>query len=193
MERRQDGSKPQMNEPSSRDLPLDLRPDPGLLRYYFVTSLVAGPLFFIPFLARYFRYRTLRYHLDAEGVSMRWGVLSQREIVLNFARIQDIHLTSNVVERWLGLAKIHIQTASGSASAEMVLEGLEDPEEMRDFLYSRMRGGEQTGSESSESSRGRRPSSDEDALVAALSEVAAELRALRADLNERLSRAETDP
>ena len=124
---------------------------------------------------------------------MQWGVLSQREIVLNFARIQDIHLTSNVVERWLGLAKIHIQTASGSAGAEMVLEGLENPREMRDFLYSRMRGGVETEGESSESSGlRRRPGTDGDALVSALVEVASEIRALRADLNERLSRVETD-
>ena len=41
-----------------------------------------------------------------------------------YARIQDIHLVSNVVERWLGLARIKIQTASGSAKAEMTIEGV---------------------------------------------------------------------
>lgn len=178
-----------MTEGSSYDLPLDLRPDSGLVRYYFISSLAAGPFFFIPLLVRYLRYRTLRYRLDAEGVSMRWGVLSQREIVLNYARIQDIHLTSNVIERWLGLAKIHIQTASGSASAEMVLEGLRDPEEMRDFLYSRMRGGSGAEGEST-GSPGTSP--DEEDLVVALGEVASEIRALRADLNAKLSRMDPD-
>lgn len=71
---------------------------------------------------------------------MRWGILFRREISLTYARIQDIHLTSNVVERWLGLARIQIQTASGSAGAEMTIEGLRDFEMIRDGLYSRMRG-----------------------------------------------------
>ena len=57
---------------------------------------------------------------------MRWGILFRREITLTYARIQDIHLTSNLVERWLRLARIQIQTASASASAEMTLEGLHE-------------------------------------------------------------------
>jgi len=71
---------------------------------------------------------------------MRWGILFRHEIILNYARIQDIHLESNLIERWLGLARVLIQTASGSASAEMTIEGLKQFEAVRDFLYSRMRG-----------------------------------------------------
>ncbi len=70
---------------------------------------------------------------------MRWGVLFRREISLNYPRIQDIHLTSNFVERWLGLARLQLQTAAGSATAEMTIEGLEQVEQIRDYLYSRMR------------------------------------------------------
>lgn len=71
---------------------------------------------------------------------MRWGILFRREIILNYARIQDIHLRSNLVERWLGLARILVQTASGSAAAEITIEGLKEFEAVRDFLYSKMRG-----------------------------------------------------
>jgi putative membrane protein len=82
----------------------------------------------------------MRYRFDSEGISMRWGILFRREVLLNYARIQDIHLVSNFVERWLGLARIQIQTASGSATPEMTLEGLLQFEGVRDFLYARMRG-----------------------------------------------------
>jgi putative membrane protein len=94
-------------------------------------------------------YRSLRYEVDAEGITMRWGVLFRREVSLTYARIQDIHLSSNVVERWLGLARVQLQTASGSASAEMTIEGIRDVDAMRDFLYSRMRGGPPAGCSSS--------------------------------------------
>lgn len=116
------------------------RPHPKLWKYYFLCCLMGGPLFPILLIPNWFRYHTMRYRFDAEGISMRWGILFRREVLLNYARIQDIHLVSNFVERWLGLARIQIQTASGSASPEMTLEGLVQFEGVRDFLYGRMRG-----------------------------------------------------
>src|SRR5210317_541760 len=116
------------------------RPAPNLFTYYLLSSFVLGPLFFILLIPLYFRYHTLRYRFDEEGISMRWGILFRREINLTYARIQDIHLRSNLFERWLGLARVEVQTASGSAGAEMVLEGLLEFEAIRDYLYSRMRG-----------------------------------------------------
>ena len=88
----------------------------------------------------YFRYRTLRYRFDEEGIHMRVGILFRREVNLTYARIQDIHLRSGFIQRWLGLADIQIQTASGSAGAELVIEGFKEFEAIRDFLYTRMRG-----------------------------------------------------
>ncbi len=86
------------------------RPHPNLLGYYALGSLLLGPLFFVPLIPLYFRYHSLRYQFDDEGVSMRWGILFRREIHLTYARIQDIHLTSNVVERWLGLGRVQVGT-----------------------------------------------------------------------------------
>jgi putative membrane protein len=98
---------------------------------------------------------------------MSWGIIFRREVLLNYSRIQDIHLRSNLIERWLGLARIEIQTASGSSSANMTLEGMEDPEGMRDFLYSRMRGTQEGKSVA-------------DPVAAVLQEIAGELREIRA-------------
>jgi putative membrane protein len=47
-----------------------------------------------------------------DGIHMKWGIIFRREVLLNYSRIQDIHLRSNLIERWLGLARIEIQTAS---------------------------------------------------------------------------------
>jgi membrane protein YdbS with pleckstrin-like domain len=116
------------------------RPDAKLWTYYMLSSLLLGPLFFVALIPLYFRYHTLHFRFDQEGISMGWGILFRREIHLTYSRIQDIHLVANFVERWLGLARIQIQTASGSSSAEMTLEGLLRTDEVRDFLYSRMRG-----------------------------------------------------
>ena len=95
----------------------------------------------------------MRYRFDTDGIHMKWGIIFRREVLLNYSRIQDIHLRSNLIERWLRLARIEIQTASGSASANMTLEGMEDPEGMRDFLYSHTRHAGREGGNRSRSAR----------------------------------------
>ncbi|MDX1926033.1 MAG: PH domain-containing protein [Pirellulaceae bacterium] len=130
--------------PTSVGAPFDAtklqRPDPKLFHYYLWCALLTGPLSPILFLSFWFRYSTLKYKFDDTGVSMSWGVLFKQEVYLTYRRIQDIHLTRNLLQRWMGLAKISLQTASGSSKAEMSIEGILQAEELRDFLYSRMRG-----------------------------------------------------
>jgi uncharacterized membrane protein YdbT with pleckstrin-like domain len=116
------------------------RPCPALWTYYILTAVLTGPGIIVALPYLYFRYHTLRYRFDEEGIHMRVGILFRREVNLTYARIQDIHLRSNFVQRWLGLANVQIQTASGSAGAELVIEGFKEFEAIRDFLYTRMRG-----------------------------------------------------
>ena len=116
------------------------RPHPNLWTLYIIRSLLALPLAPILLPYHWFRYHTLKYSFDREGISMSWGILFRREINLTYSRIQDIHLSSGFIQRWLNIADIQIQTASGSASAEMTIEGLIDHAMLRDYLYQRMRG-----------------------------------------------------
>ena len=154
------------------------RPHSKLWTYYLLQCLAFPPLFPVLVLPAWFRYSTLRYRFTAEGISMSWGILFRREIIIQYARIQDIHLRSNVVERWLGLARVLVQTASGSANAEMTLEGLTEYEPIRDFLYSRMRGvGNPSGATSRDAGSAAMTADQE--LAAALNETATELRELR--------------
>ena len=120
---------------------------------------------------------------------MSWGILFRREIIVNYARIQDIHLRSNFVERWLGLARVLVQTASGNAGAELTLEGLREFEAIRDFLYARMRGVKDHAHAPASAAPARDISSvgagPDVELAAALREVAGELREVRLALAAR--------
>jgi putative membrane protein len=98
---------------------------PGLL-------LLARPL--------YFKYQTMRFRFDEDGVSMSWGILFRKETYLTYRRIQDIHVTRNIVQRWMGLATVAVQTASGTSGAELSIEGVLQFDALRDFLYQQMRG-----------------------------------------------------
>ena len=132
--------KHRTSDQGSFDVRKITRPDPVLLAYYFITSFLAGPIFFIPLVPLFFKYHTLKYSFDETGISMSWGILFRREIHLTYRRIQDIHLSRNIIQRWLGLATVAIQTASGSARPEMSIEGVMAADRLRDYLYSRMRG-----------------------------------------------------
>lgn len=113
---------------------------PRLLKHYLILSLFTGPAFPIVFTVLFFRYHTLRYRFDADGVTMTVGILFRHEIALTYRRIQDIHVNRGIIQRWLGLATVACQTASGSNAPELVIEGLLEYEKVRDFLYHQMRG-----------------------------------------------------
>ena len=168
------------------------RPHRDLLKYYVIGSFAVGPFFPIPMIYGMVRFRTMRYRFTDEGISMSWGILFRREIIIQYSRIQDIHLRSNVIERWLGLARVLVQTASGSSGAEMTLEGIKEFEAVRDYLYSRMRGVKDhvkpvpppvpvgTAAGASGAVAG-----GDGELAITLREIAAELRGLREDLARR--------
>lgn len=160
------------------------RPDKALWNYYILCAAAFPPAFPFLILPLYFRYHTMRYRFTDDGISMSWGILFRKEVIVNYARIQDIHLKSNLVERWLGLARILVQTASGSSSAEVTIEGIKEFEPLRDFLYARMRGVKD--SHHAPATAATTPvDGAPNEVAAALREAVAELRAVRELLESR--------
>jgi uncharacterized membrane protein YdbT with pleckstrin-like domain len=159
------------------------RPHSNLFTYYLLAALatlVAFPFVFPPL---FFKYYTLRYTIDDEGVSARWGILFRREVYLTYKRILDIHVRRNVVERWLGIGTVDIQTASGSSTAELKLEGMSDYSAVRDFLYRRMRGHDEA-STSQPAVEPAAPTGDGE-VVQLLQEIKGEIEATRQALETR--------
>ena len=92
------------------------RPDERLMKYYVIVSLLTLVAFPITLIALWIQFRTMRYRFDDEGVWRAQGLLWRREVNVAYRRIQDIHLTSGLLQRWMGLATVSIQTAAGSAT-----------------------------------------------------------------------------
>ena len=155
------------------------RPVPALMTYYLLVAALTLVAFPIVILVLYFKYRSLRYAFDDKGISMSWGILFRQEIYLTYRRIQDIHVSRNLFHRWLGLAAVSVQTASGSAGAEMTIEGVFEPERLRDYLYSQMRGARGEADEAPEGDTAPATSSDDEALEL-LRAIRDELKALHA-------------
>ena len=116
------------------------RPAPPLLTYFFLIALCGTVVFPFLMLFLYFRYHTLHYRFDEEGVSMGYGILFRHEMHLTYARMQDIHLSQNIFERWLGIGSVTVQTAGSGEGGDLEIVGVREFEAIRDYLYARMRG-----------------------------------------------------
>lgn len=152
------------------------RPSINLFWLYFIRSLMALFMFPFVFVPLYLKYISLEYHIDKEGVGASWGIFFKKQVFLTYARIQDIQVSRSFIERWLGIATVDIQTASGSASAELSITGVEEYDLLRDFLYLKMRGakGERTQEEKIDADS----ASPSEALLV-LQQIRDELHALR--------------
>ena len=71
------------------------RPDSCLLKYYALICLLTGPGFLVGFWPLFFKYETLRYKFESDGMSMSWGILFRHEIHLTYRRIQDMWPLTN--------------------------------------------------------------------------------------------------
>jgi putative membrane protein len=116
------------------------RPHPRLMTYYVWLSIFSLLAFPVTLVALWIRYRTMEFRFDDEGIWKRQGLLWRREVNVAYRRIQDIHLTNGILQRWLGLATVSIQTAAGAANPEVTIDGVLEAEALRDFLYTKMRG-----------------------------------------------------
>ncbi len=116
-----------------------VRPERALLTYYALSALLSAVFWPLAMIPLFFRWETLRYRFDESGVFMAYGILFRREMQLTYARMQDIHLSQNILERWLGIGTVTIQTA-GASGGDLVISGVKDFEAIRDYLYARRRG-----------------------------------------------------
>ncbi len=156
------------------------RPDKNLLQLYVLYALVTMVAFPFVMLPLYFRYRTMRYRFDTEGISVSYGILWRKESYTTYSRIQDIHVTRNILERWLGLGTVDIQTASGSSTAEVCIVGVRQFDNIRDFLYARMRGVKLKGNETNVKSN-----SSDNEVIETLRKIKEDLNAVRQSLETK--------
>ncbi|MCC7054275.1 MAG: PH domain-containing protein [Gemmatimonadaceae bacterium] len=169
------------------------RPDPQLWKLYLIYSVLANVAFPLAVVPYYFLYRTLRFRFDDEGVAVSHGLFWRRETYLTYARIQDIHVTRNIFERWLGIGTVKIQTASGSAAATESIPGLVAYQDVRNFLYARMRGhhgaAPAAATPPGDTAHGALVTGSEALAVEALTGIRDELRAVRQLLEGQSPRA----
>jgi uncharacterized membrane protein YdbT with pleckstrin-like domain len=120
-----------------------------------------------------FYHRSLSYKIGDEQVIVRQGVLTRAVKHVPYRTVTNITVKRGLIDRWLGLGTLEIQTAgvSGTQQAEQSLVGLADPDEVYDLVVghlSRFRGAMAPTQAEEEA-----PSSVDETLAALLAEVRA--------------------
>ena len=162
------------------------QPHERLLNYYFILALLTLPAFPVTMIVLYIKYRTLRFRFDHEGIWKRQGLLWRHETNVAYRRIQDIHLTNGIIQRWLGLATVSIQTAAGSSTAEVTIDGVLEAEALRDYLYTKMRGVRDGAHPAAHVPEGASSGETADETLALLTEIRDSLRQLETRLRGRM-------
>ncbi len=145
-------------------------------------------------------YEKRWYLVTDRSLRVREGVVAVREMTVNFANIQNISISQGPVQRLLGIADLRVETAGGGAASHphnrhqpmenlhtAWFRGISNGGEVRELIQQRLRLLKDSGLGDHEelsrsvssfhSSSALLPSSN---LLAALREVHAEARALRA-------------
>lgn len=138
-------------EPRRRQVRTEARFDPRLKTYWVlqgcvvlistVIGIVLLPVWFVvgPMWARR-SYDALVCHLAERSLVVEYGILFRTEKTIPLDKIQDVVLKEGPLLRRLGLAKLDVQTAGGSASsggAEVALVGVQDVHAFRDRVLDR--------------------------------------------------------
>ncbi len=110
-----------------------------------VTAAIAVPtlaaiLFIAAWIPLY--YRSVVYQLTDSEISWKRGVWFRQTGIVPYTRITNIDILQGPIMRALGVSALRIQTAgySGQAVAELRLQGIEDPETLRELILGHVRG-----------------------------------------------------
>lgn len=103
-------------------------------------------------------YKRFRYEITPDTFDVASGVISRRDREVPVRRIQNVDVRQNVLQRGLGIAAVHVETAGGGET-EITLQYVDEAEASR--LQRQLR----NGSESRSRSRSSAAASDREATA----------------------------
>ncbi len=128
-------------------------------------------------------YESLHYEIHEDEIIVRAGILTKSVKHVPFRTVTNLTIKRGILDRWLGIASLDIQTAGMSGSTgepEQSLVGLEDVQQVYDMVVTALRRFRGTVSPTGESADAGGSTSSE-ALNAILGEVRAIRQALEQD------------
>jgi len=155
----------------------------GAIALLFVTVVLNGLWWLIALILIGPYYRSLRYEVQDDEVVVNAGIWTKSVKHVPYRTVTNMEVKRDVVDRWLGIGTLNIQTAgmSGQKGAEERLVGLSNVQEVYEAVVEELR-----------RFRGGMAPTQADvevepavSLPGGLGEILAEVRAIRKSLEER--------
>lgn len=108
----------------------------------------------VVFVALHLRYDTTWYVVTDRSLRIRRGIWVIRETTITFENVQNVRITRGPVQRYFGIGTLIVDTAGGGGehgkgqstkSHGGVIEGLTDPERVRDLILQRLKASRSAG------------------------------------------------
>ena len=74
-------------------------------------------------------YKQFTYEISETELVIRQGVITRRNTVIPYARIQDVRSERSLADRLLGIATLEIETAGAQMREEIILPGIANKDE----------------------------------------------------------------
>lgn len=187
-----------------------LSPHVGWVRpALFLLELAAIAYFIAQLVTTYFTQRLayeLRWYIVTDrSLRIRAGVWNLQETTMSFANLQQVEFSQGPVQRLLGIADLHVQSAGGGEQKEGphkgeslhtgVFEGVTNAKEIRDLILARLRDYRDSGLGHPSEEGNSLPSppfevgTRDEATLAAARELLAEVRDLRRTLTDSAAKS----
>jgi uncharacterized membrane protein YdbT with pleckstrin-like domain len=131
-------------------------------------------------------YELRWYIVTDRSLRIRSGIFNVKELTMTFANIQEVRVSSNPLQLFLGLADVEVRTAGGGAAPHGLggshvgrFEGVDNAEAIRDLLVDRLKTYRDSGLGGAVETAVQAP---QDGALQAAGELLAEARALHATL-----------
>ncbi|HUU75502.1 MAG TPA: PH domain-containing protein [Methanoregulaceae archaeon] len=111
-----------------------------------VTLLIGIPIMAIVLFALWWipkYYSTIRYILTDKEINWKRGVWFKQTGIVPYNRVTNVDILQGPLSRLFLVSSVRIQTAgySAQAAAELVLAGIEDPENLREIIMRHIHSG----------------------------------------------------
>lgn len=70
-------------------------------------------------------FATYYYELEADNVVIRKNPITPKEITIPYARIQDVYVDQDLLDRLMGIYDVHLSSATISSGFEAHIDGVE--------------------------------------------------------------------
>jgi membrane protein YdbS with pleckstrin-like domain len=111
----------------------------------------------IAYIAIHLRYDSTWYVMTSRSLRIRRGIWLIHETTVTFENVQNVEIKQGPVQRYFGIADVHVETAGGgaekagkhgsvaSAGHRGLVEGIGEPERIRDLILARLRHSKKAG------------------------------------------------